>query len=117
MRNGTIPILVIISILLFLIYNSKNEYYKKSKEFHEKTLNGEILEIAKSRGTKIYYDRNDFFYQSDYEGPELFVGDVIRKNGSEIMILRKDSKGDYIEVGKGKSVEPEKSYFNYFFGI
>ena len=31
--------------------------------------------------------------------------------------MRKNSNGDYIEVGKGKSIEPKKSYFNYFFGI
>lgn len=110
-------VVIIISIFIFIVYNSKSEYYQKSKEFHEKYFNGEILKIVEGRGTEIYYEKNSFFYKDDYEGPELLVGDILRKNNSEITIMRKNAEGDYVEIGKGKSIKPKESYFNYFFGI
>ena len=109
--------LVIILIFFFSVYNSGTAYYKKNKEFHSKYFSGEIEKIIEGRGTKIYYDRDNYFYESDYDGIKLLVGDVIRKNGSEITISRKDINGNYVEIGKGKSKEPKKSYFDYFFGI
>lgn len=108
---------LIISIFLFVVYNSKRHYYENSRDFYSKYFNGEIQKIEDGRGIEIYYEKDSFFYKDDYEGPELFVGDILRKSASEITIMRKDSKGDYIEVGKGKSKEPKKKYFNYFFGI
>jgi hypothetical protein len=111
-----IPI-VIILIFFFTVLNSKTDNYEKSKEFHLKYFSGEIEKIIEGRGTKIYYDNDNFFYEDDYEGIKLLVGDLIRKNGSEITIIRKNNNGDYVEIGKGKSIEPKKSYFDYFFGI
>ena len=109
--------LIIILIFFFLVYNSGTEYYKKSKEFHSKYFSGEIEKIIEGRGTKIYYDSVNYFYEGDYDGIKLMVGDIIRKNGSEITIRRKDRNGNYAEIAKGKSIEPAKSYFHYFFGI
>ena len=108
---------IIILIFFFIVYNSKTDYYEKSKQFHTKYFSGEIQKIDEGRGTKIYYDRDNYFYESDYDGIKLLVGDVIRKSGSEITIVRKDINGNYVEIGKGKSIEPKKSYFDYFFGI
>lgn len=108
---------LIASIFLFIVYNSKRDYYDKSREFYSKYFNGEIQKIEEGRGTRIYYEKNNFFYKSDFDGPELFVGDVLRKSNNEITIMRKTSKGYYVEIGKGESIEPKKSYFAYFFGI
>ena len=112
-----IPVIILIPILFFIIYNSKTEYYEKSKEFHKSYFSAEIIKIKEGRGTQIYYDNDNYFYESDYDGIKLKVGDVIRKSDAEIIVTRKNSNGEYIEIGKGKSIAPEKSYFNYFFGI
>ncbi|MFV8333548.1 hypothetical protein [Flavobacterium sp. GSP14] len=111
-----IPVIILFSILFSIIYNSKTEYYEKSKEFHKSYFSAEITKIKEYRGTKIYYDNDNYFYESDYDGIKLKVGDVIRKNDAEIIVTRKNSSGEYVEIGKGKSIKPSKSYFSYFFG-
>ena len=108
--------LIIILIFCFVVFNSKKDYYEKSEEFYHNSFTGEIEKIIEGRGTKVYYENESFFYEEDYEGEKLKVGDLIRKNNAEITIMRKNSSGEYIEIGKGKSIEPNKSYFNYFFG-
>jgi hypothetical protein len=113
MKKIILPI--ILSIFCFVVYNSKAEYYEKSKEFNQNYFSGEIEKIIEGRGTKVYYKNDSYFYEEDYEGVKLKVGDVIRKNNAQIIIMRKNSNGEYVEVGKGKSIEPCKSYFNYFF--
>lgn len=112
-----IPIVIIISIFCFMVYNSKSEYYEKSREFYKSTFNSEILKIKEGRGNKIYYEDDKYFYDSECEELEIKVGDLVRKNSSEIIVMRKDSNGNYVEVGKELINEPSKSYFNYFFGI
>lgn len=112
-----IPAVIVISIFCFMVYNSKTEYYEKSKEFYTNTFSGEILKITEGRGNKIYYENDKYFYDSNCEGLEIRVGDVVRKSISEIIVMRKDSIGEYVEVGKQIIKEPSKSYFNYFFGI
>ena len=107
--------LIIILIFCFVIYNSKKDSYEKSEEFYRKSFSGEIEKIIEGRGTKVYYENDSYFYEEDYEGVKLNVGDVIRKKDAEIIIMRKNSSGEYVEVGKGKNIEPNKSYFNYFF--
>jgi hypothetical protein len=110
----------IIVIFVTVVYNSKTDFYEKSKEFSKMSFSGEITKIVVSRGTKVYftdYGIEKYFYIEDYSGVELFVGDILRKNGEEIRIMRKDSNGEYVEVGKGKSLKPEKSYCTYFTGI
>jgi hypothetical protein len=111
----TIPIILVFSIFCFIVYNSKTEYYEKSKEFYKSTFSGEILKITKGRGNKIYYENDKYFY--DIDGLDIKVGDVVRKSVNEIIVLRKGSNGEYVEVEKEKIIEPSKSYFNYFFGI
>ena len=108
--------LIIILIFCFVVYNSKNDYYEKSEEFYRNSFSAEIEKIVEGRGTKVYYENDNYFYEEDYEGVKLKVGDVIRKNDAEIIITRKNSSGEYVEIGKGKSIEPNKNYFNYFFG-
>ena len=115
-----IVILIIIFILLSLIYNSKTEYYEKSIEFSNKSFSGEITKIITTRGTKVYYqdyDAENYFYLEDYRGIKLFVGDVFRKSGNEIIIMREDHSGKFVKVGTGKSLKPKESYFSYFTGI
>ncbi|MEW5677243.1 hypothetical protein ABGT15_13090 [Flavobacterium enshiense] len=116
MKKIFLPIIITL-IVFFLIYNSKTEYYEKSKEFHNSYFSSEIIKIEQARGTKIYYENDNFFYESDYKGVKLMVNDVIRKSSDGITILRKNSKGKYIEIGKGKSIEPKISYFKYFFDL
>jgi hypothetical protein len=116
MKKIILPI-IIITLFCFMVYNSKTEDYEKSKEFNKNYFTAEIEKIVEGRGTKVYYENNKYFYEDDFEGIKLKVGDVIRKSENEIIIMRKNSKGEYIEAGKGKSKEPSKSYFNYFFGI
>lgn len=111
-----IPTILIITFCS-LVYNSKTEDYEKSKEFHKSYFSSEIIKINEGRGTKIYYGKDTYFYESDYDGIELKVGDVIRKGDKEIIVTRRNASGEYIMVGKGKSLEPEKCYFDYFFGI
>ncbi|REG88748.1 hypothetical protein [Flavobacterium aquicola] len=111
------PVIIVISIFCFMVYNSKTEYYEKSIEFSKSTFSGEILKITEGRGNKIYYENDKYFYDSNCEGLEIQVGDVVRKSIGEIIVMRKDSNGKYVEVGKQIIKEPSKSYFNYFFGI
>ena len=112
-----IPIIFILSIFCFVVYNSKTEYYEKSKEFYSKTFSGEIIKITEGRGNKIYYESDKYFYSSECENLEIKVGDLVRKNINEIIVLRKNSNGEYIEIGKEQIKKPSKSYFNYFFGV
>ncbi len=112
-----IILIVIISIFCFIVYNSKTENYENSKEFYRNNFSSEIEKIVEGRGTKIYYENDKFFYEDDFRGIKLKIGDLIRKNNSEIIVLRKNINGEYVEVGKGTSKEPSKCYFNYFFGI
>jgi hypothetical protein len=110
-----IPVILVISLFCFMVYNSKTEYYEKSKEFYKSTFSGEILKITKGRGNKIYYENDKYFY--DIDGLDIKVGDVVRKSIDEIIVMRKSSNGEYVEVEKEIIKEPSKSYFNYFFGI
>jgi len=112
-----IPAIIVILIFCFMVYNSKTEYYEKSKEFSRSTFSGEIQKITEGRESKIYYENDKYFYDSDCEGLEIKVGDVVRKSISEIIVMRKNSNGEYVEIGKEIIKEPNKSYFNYFFGI
>ena len=104
--------LVILLIFSLVVFNSKKDKYEKSEEFYRNSFSGEIEKIIEGRGTKVYYGNESFFYEEDYEGEKLRVGDIVRKNNAEITIMRKNSNGEYIEIGKGKSIEPNKSYFN-----
>jgi hypothetical protein len=111
-----IPIIIVIFIFCFMSNNSKTEYYEKNKEFYQNSFSGEIEKIVEGRGTKIYYENDKYFYEDDFEGTKLKVGDVIRKNANEIILMRKNSNGEYVEIGKGKCKKPSTNYFNYFFG-
>ena len=117
MLKKIIPASIIFIIFGFFFYNSKTDDYEKSKEFYNKTFSGKIEKIVEGRGTRIYYGDQNYFYLSNYEGIELLVGDIIQKNNSKISILRKNSKNEYLEIGNGKSLEPKKSYFEYFFDL
>ena len=110
-----IPVILVISLFCFMVYNSKTEYYEKSKEFYNSTSSGELFKITKGRGNKIYYENDKYFY--DIDGLDIKVGDVVRKSIDEIIVMRKGSNGEYVEVEKEIIKEPSKSYFNYFFGI
>jgi hypothetical protein len=112
-----IPAIIVISIFCFMVYNSKTEYYEKSIEFSKSTFSEEILKITEERGNKIYYENDKYFYDSNCQGLEIKVGDVVRKSINEIIVMRKNSNGEYVEVGKEIIKEPSKRYFNYFFGI
>lgn len=110
--------IIIVLIFVIAIYASKTDYYESKKEFYKRSFSSEIEKVIESRGTKVYYkyfDRESYFYLDDYEGVELKVGDIIRKTDDKISIMRKDKNGKYIEVGKGKSLKPEESYFQFFF--
>jgi exopolysaccharide biosynthesis protein len=113
----TIPVIIIFLIFCFMVYNSKTENYERSIEFRKSTFSGEILKITEGKENKIYYENDKYFYESNCEGLEMKVGDVVRKNYNEIIVTRKNSNGEYIEVGRKIIKEPSKSYFNYFFGI
>ena len=113
----TIPVILVISIFCFMVYNSKTEYYEKSKQFYANSFSGEIIKIIEGRGNKIYYEKDKYFYDFEFDSLNIKVGDVVRKNSSEIMVMRKNSNGEYIEVGKEVIKKPSKSYFNYFFGF
>ena len=113
----TIPVILVISIFCFMVYNSKTEYYEKSKQFYANSFSGEIIKITEGRGNKIYYENDKYFYDFECDGLEIKVGDVVRKNINEIIVLRKNLNGEYVEVGKEIIKKPSKSYFNYFFGI
>lgn len=112
-----IPGIIVFLFFCFMVYNSKTEDYKERIKFRKSTFSGEIIKITEGRGTKIYYDNDKYFYESNCETLEIKVGDIVRKTYDEITVNRKNSNGEYVEVGKEIIKEPSKSYFNYFFGI
>jgi hypothetical protein len=117
LMRKVLPPIILFCVFCILVYNSGTEYYEKSREFHKNYFSGEILKIKEGRGTKIYYESDKYFYEGDFEGIKLKVGDIIRKNDTVVIVMRRNSRGEYVEVGIGRSKEPKKSYFNYFFGI
>lgn len=117
MMRKIIPGLVILLIFCFVVYNSKTENYEESIAFRKSTFSGEILKITEGKRNKIYYENDKYFYQSNCKDLEIKVGDVVRKSYDEIIITRKNSNEEYVEVGKKIIEEPSKSYFNYFFGF
>ena len=100
-----------------MVYNSKSEYCDKSKKFKRSNFNGEILKIIEGRGTKIYYENNNYFYASECRELKIKVGDIVSKSRTELIVKRKNLYGQYIEIGKKIIKESNESYFNYFFGI
>ncbi len=120
MNKETIKYIIFFLVFFILVFSSKIEDYEKDLEFNNKSFNAKIEKIVETRGIKVYfydYEKENYFYLSSYEGINLRVNDYLKKHGSEITILREDLKGDYVEIGKGKSIEPLKNYFSYFTGI
>jgi hypothetical protein len=108
-----IPLVVIVFLLIF---NSKRGFYNKWLEFYGNDINAIINKIERTRGTKIHYGKEDYFYLENYKGVPLKKGDSIKKSGQEIRVYRKDTDGsDYKLIGTGAPLKPKKSYFAYFF--
>lgn len=101
-------------VLLFLItvYNSKSSDYVIGIEFFKKHLNAKVLEIKGSRGAKVYYSNDDFFYLDMYRGIPIKVGDYLVKVDSIVKIYRNDKF-----IGTGEILKPKDSYFEYFFDL
>ena len=109
--------IIIMLILLFLIYNTKKEYYKNQIEFFDKNLNGIILNIEEGRGTKVFLEQADFFYLEQIKDKSIKVGDSISKIETELSIYRKNDTGKFVFLKKETVLKPKNSYFEFFFGL
>ena len=78
---------IIIIGIFCLIFFSKWNDYKNNVEFYKKEANISIKKIVESRGTKVYYNSEDFFYLETYNGDKLEVGDSISKKNEKIEIV------------------------------
>lgn len=110
-----IPVLIVFGIAGYWIYNSKRSDYKNDLFFFNTNINAHILRIVESRGTKVYYSEENFFYLESYRGVDIMEGDSIAKEDQEIKIYRKNKNSNFYLVGKGYPVKPPDSYFEYFF--
>lgn len=116
-RNQILVRITPLVVILFLfIYNSKRSFYNNGVRFYENEINSIIIKIERTRGTKVYYGKEDYFYLEDYKGVPLRNNDSIKKLGQQIRVYRKSADGsDYKFIGTGLPVKPKKNYFTYFF--
>jgi len=117
-KTASILIIIVIFIIFgFYVYNSKREYYEKHIEFYDKNFSEEVKKITEGRGTKIYYNSNEYFYtffcEDEYKiDRDLKVGDIIVKKTDTLEVCR-NSMDNIILTSK--VIKPKKSYFEYFF--
>ena len=102
---------IIIIGIFCLIFFSKWYDYKNDVEFYKKNVDSTILDIRTNRGTKVYYNSEDFFYLDTYLGDKLEVGDSISKKNEKIEIFTNGTLTGYGQIKK-----PKENYFIYFFG-
>ena len=116
-RNQILLRIIPLGVILFLfIYNSKRSFYNNGVRFYENEINSIISKIERTRGTKVYYGEEDYFYLEDYKGVSLKINDSIKKVGQQIWVYRKSTDvSDYKLIGTGEPIKPKKSYFAYFF--
>lgn len=107
--------IILILIFLTLVYNSKRDYYDNHIDFFEKSCSGQIVDIKTGRGTKVFYNKNDFFYLESYKGVALEKGDSFQKLGSELTVFEKSKSRKIIFKGSGMIIMPEENYFKFFF--
>lgn len=109
-------------IFIFVTYNTKKQFYQEHKDFYKNDLNGVVVKIIETRGTKVYYDSIDFFY-TDFCTDEYIVeesikvGDIFKKKGEIIEFYREDNYGKIFVVINCKVIKPNDSYFLYFFDL
>lgn len=109
----------LIALLLFVfnVYSSKKEFYLKQKEFYNKTFTSQVTKIIEGRGTKIFYNSNEYFYSDycddEYKLEELIkIGDILDKKTGILEVYRDNSK-----IITCKIIEPKESYSESFFGF
>ena len=59
---------IIIIGIFCLIFFSKWYDYKNDVEFYKKNVDSTILDIRTNRGTKVYYNSEDFWFYIVYNG-------------------------------------------------
>jgi len=89
--NLKVRIIFLAIALFIIIYNSKRSYYNKKVDFYNENINGVIIKIKETRGTKVYYGENEYFFLEAYKGVQLKEGDSISKSNQDIKIYRKSS--------------------------
>jgi hypothetical protein len=115
MINRKISIVIFGVLFLIVIYNTKRSDYVNDLNFYKKDIQVEILDIIQTRGIKVYYTKDDFFYLDIYKGVPLEKGDVLKKVGSIVTVYR-ENKNHSVEIaGTGEIIKPKDSYFEYFF--
>jgi len=102
---------IILLIVFCLIFFSKWRTYKNNVEFYKKDINFSVIKITETRGTKVYYDKDNFFYFDTYKGDKFELGDSILKKNGKIKLYNKSSLKGYGEI-----IKPKENYFEYFFG-
>lgn len=118
MKLNLSKIVIAIIILFTLIYNSKTSDYKNEVAFFNQNITGVITKIKQTRGTKVYYDKSNFFYLSQLQNRTVKIGDSISKiANSDLAVYKKNENGKFILQTKIKVLKPEDSYFEYFFGL
>ena len=103
---------IIVIAILCLIFFSKWYDYKNQVDFYKKDINLIIKSIIETRGTKVHYNNDEFFYLETYKGVSLEVGDSISKKNEKIEVY---SNG--VLTGYGEIMKPKETYFEYFFGF
>ena len=110
---------IVLLLFIFNVYNSKKEFYLKQNEFYDQIFTSEVTKIIEGRGTKIYYNSNEYFY-SDYCEDEyklekiIKVGDILEKKTGILEVYRGDKNNMLINC---KVIKPKKTYFQIFFGL
>lgn len=122
MRKKSSTFMIVIFIITFgtVVYYSKSDIYSRHKKFYNNTINSEVRQITHGRGIKVYYSKNDLFYTSFCQNSNelenlVKVGDVIKKQNSDLQIYRSNGSDELVKVFSTKVIPPAESYFSYFF--
>ncbi|WP_190311295.1 hypothetical protein [Psychroflexus gondwanensis] len=116
-KTKTIFQILLVLALPVVIYFTKTDYYKNTVDFYKNDVNGIILKIKESRGTKVYYNESEFFYLDQLKDKSIKVGDSISKRGSDLLVFEKNSNGQYEFLKKINVIKPKDSYLKFFYGL
>jgi len=102
---------VLLGLFLVLVFSSKYSDYRQRVKFHNENISKKIVRIKEGRGTKVYFDDENYFFLDSYKGPPLAIGDFVIKDGTKISVFRGSDNSSF----SGILVPPPETYFEFFF--